>query len=1008
MKLRNVIILLLVLVYSDIYGQISNIRWYNSDNGLPQNSVKDIIKDKHGFLWLATENGLCRYDGNSFLTFEDIKMKNKYMMHFNGSVAQDSIFINSDYFEDALLINNRTVSKALKYKYKIIRDKEIFIGMSKSYYIFGGFDDINNFFLNSKNGRYFVSNESFWFESHNNQSPKYISPSFSKKALTDTFLLDDNVFYIDKKEKKSYLFTPNGLKPIASDALILDKKSIIYWQGVTGKSFLVNSDAVYAIKFEKDKLTLSFICLIPEFTSYNINSIFFDDEYNKLYLGSLTNGLAILNLKSFDVATHENDNFDKVIYAHTPIDSSSVMTPNGKVFRKHGMVKNYSLDLIKDKYGIIHGPDNSFWVKNYTIMYQITNSANNKMVLSDSIDYNKRITAIFDLENQVAAAVEERDWIRETGVAKGELYFFEGFDFKKITEKYVFEKNVSSLVSLGDSITLVGCREGLYLLNRKTKTQKLIPGSEFLSIRNLQQTSSGAIWLMTNGAGLYLFKNNKLLLMPTDKNAALLNTHCILEDHEKNMWISTNNGLFKIPENELLAFAKNSSKKIYYYSYTKVDGFNTNEFNGACTPCGNKLDNGDFTFPSLDGIVFFNPKKIQAYYPKNDLYVERATIDEKKKVTFKDLIELENDFFRAHLFIDIPYFASFENLYIETFLEGKSNKWERIENGIYTLTNLEHGLYKLKIRVLTSPNVTFKYKEINIKVKALFYQKLWFKIVVFFVFLILLFLIYKIRVNYLIINNKKLETLINDNTKELRQSLLEQKSLKNNIEKESMQQKKLIGTIGHDIATPLKYLSYITTEVANMSAKEFEENKELIYSMRNSSEELYNFTNTLKDYAYLCNENTQKEKETFNLFNIIEEKRRLFEEICKIKSIAFINLINPKINIYTNPNILKVILHNLIDNAVKYTDKGEIIVSFKQSNSFLTIEISDTGIGMDKILITYYHSLQLNSSNDKLMLQKFNIGLHLVVQLLPIIEGKISFKKKQPKGTVILLTIKKI
>ena len=52
--------------YLDNYA----VSHYTDENGLPQNSVKSIAADKNGFIWLATENGLVRFDGQRFYTFD--------------------------------------------------------------------------------------------------------------------------------------------------------------------------------------------------------------------------------------------------------------------------------------------------------------------------------------------------------------------------------------------------------------------------------------------------------------------------------------------------------------------------------------------------------------------------------------------------------------------------------------------------------------------------------------------------------------------------------------------------------------------------------------------------------------------------------------------------------------------------------------------------------------------------------------------------------------------------
>ncbi|RXM59651.1 two-component regulator propeller domain-containing protein, partial [Chryseobacterium sp. CH1] len=61
--------LFLSCIYLNVSGQHHTSTWYNIDNGLPQSSAKAIVKDKYGFIWISTENGLVRYDGSSFITF---------------------------------------------------------------------------------------------------------------------------------------------------------------------------------------------------------------------------------------------------------------------------------------------------------------------------------------------------------------------------------------------------------------------------------------------------------------------------------------------------------------------------------------------------------------------------------------------------------------------------------------------------------------------------------------------------------------------------------------------------------------------------------------------------------------------------------------------------------------------------------------------------------------------------------------------------------------------------
>jgi ligand-binding sensor domain-containing protein len=70
-KIIRRLILLLVLIDAAVYGQPLNLKFEHitSENGLPQNTIHGIAKDKYGFMWFGTWSGLCRYDGYTFKTY---------------------------------------------------------------------------------------------------------------------------------------------------------------------------------------------------------------------------------------------------------------------------------------------------------------------------------------------------------------------------------------------------------------------------------------------------------------------------------------------------------------------------------------------------------------------------------------------------------------------------------------------------------------------------------------------------------------------------------------------------------------------------------------------------------------------------------------------------------------------------------------------------------------------------------------------------------------------------
>ena len=975
--------------------------WYTPENGLPQSSVKDIVKDKYGFIWLSTENGMARFDGINFEIYNNFTVNNHNLINFFGAVSRDSILIKNAFDENLLVIKERkaTVFKG-NWKNKILKhvhSKEFQPYVKKTFS--DKIDPKINFYIQCKEGTYYFDKETFYYQNHKTNEEISIPLSLNTISLNDCFAFNESIFYIDRNSKKIIQIQKGTISYIEANPLLFSKNSKLYWSQVNNQFFIFNNNELHIGFLEKNRLnTQKLIHSIP-FDDNGIFSIYYDPNYSKLYIGTPADGLCIMTFQKFKGIKKSNSVEDAIVYAHLPFDKNSIIDPKGIVFNKNGVVKDFNFQGITDKYSMTYDAQGNIWVKSYFTLYKYEKEKN--YTLTDSLRSKVAMESIYNFEDFNAICYIENGFY---GVLK--LYKKEGF--KEEIQKFKFEKNINYVKKISSDSLLVGTRDGLYSVAIKKNEIHRIDKINSFNVRNIIKTSSGNVWILSAGKGFYLLKGKELIKMPLDKKKSLQIVHCILEDKNNAFWISTNNGLFKIQETELIKHVKDSKYSVKYYEYNKHDGFNTNEFNGGCTPNGTILKNGAFIFPSLDGFVFFNPDSIKNYYPNKKIFVEKARINNKKIEYFKKTLYLENDFYRVDLYVDAPYFSKPDNLYREAWIDGKSHSWESIEkNGIFSITNLEYGTYTIKFRMLTSATGDYSYDSIKLIVAPLFYQTLAFKISVCIIILFFLYLIYKFRSNYLIKKNSALEKIVNERTLEIKKTVINLEKLKEQLKKESIQQKKLIGSISHDITTPIKYLSITAQNLYYSDENDVKLKKKYLESLYKSSLELYNFTMALKDYAVLYSAESKSASIAYNLNELVQEKVNLFSSISKDKKIEILNRVNKNLTSNISKNIIAVIIHNLIDNAVKYTDSGSIYILASETIENLIIEVSDTGIGMSIEQIKYYENLQINVENEKLLLQKYGIGLNLVLQLLNIINGTISFNSINNKGTSVKISIKK-
>src|SRR5690606_2443274 len=134
--------------------------------------------------------------------------------------------------------------------------------------------------------------------------------------------------------------------------------------------------------------------------------------------------------------------------------------------------------------------------------------------------------------------------------------------------------------------------------------------------------------------------------------------------------------------------------------------------------------------------------------------------------------------------------------------------------------------------------------------------------------------------------------------------------------------KKLIKTITHDIKSPLKFMAitgkYVYNKLENNNANGLKAEIESTYT---SSAQLYHFVDEFLEYA---KDADNSESEPYFLAELVAEKISFFQNIALSKKIQLFNHISKKIIIRLNKHLVSIIIHNLLDNAIKNTNRGEI------------------------------------------------------------------------------------
>ncbi len=197
---------------------------------------------------------------------------------------------------------------------------------------------------------------------------------------------------------------------------------------------------------------------------------------------------------------------------------------------------------------------------------------------------------------------------------------------------------------------------------------------------------------------------------------------------------------------------------------------------------------------------------------------------------------------------------------------------------IFRLSDIEPGQYNLLIRFLSSEDGQFVYKSFPVEVEAYFYQTLIFKILVVGFLILILIIIVQTRTNFLRLKNKVLKNTIVNKDKELEET-------NNKLRSESDYQKKLVESISHDITTPVKFIALLSQELTQ--SDDIKTQKKYFDSIYKTSEQLYKFTLSLKEYTELYKQENTTEEE-YLIYDLIETKNYYLKKLQHRKILSYI------------------------------------------------------------------------------------------------------------------------
>ena len=878
-------------------------------SGLPSNSVYDIFQDSKGFMWFATGKGLCRYDGNNFKTFTADFQTSKsgsciaedafgriWYANFDGflyyvekgslkalpqktslgyyrfGIIQNELFLIQP---EAILVYDL---KSLKVKAKhIINDKEVRFcyATKEKFYVLGNY----LYELGNKNGiKKYKLPEDFYAE--------IITPiinTWNQKLIINS--KSTAIYYSFEKGKFSKFKLNNSIDFTQNTAITDDAIWICTPNGMHKIDLLSNQNKIY-------------------FTDQNISYIL-KDKHNNYWISTLNKG--VLFIQDF------SNNFIDL----QPRPNSLSLGKN-EVFIGAEKDLIYKLNCKNLQTEIIYESKS-----NHSISQIFADTINEKVFFNsfkfNILNKNNQITNEFSIAIKDIKKVDKKYF---SFAASGLLGIFCVDKNLKSSWDTIFEKNKKEDFS--------GFNQALLLNNTNGKS------TEYNAINNTiyYATNNGLIAITNDGKTQELkHKNETLFLVKIQKykdNIIGLSTA------EKLYSINAENVVtrFKLPdfiakEKFNRFFIRNqycylfSTNSVYEYDFETQNTQKVISLSNDIEATDVILKNNQLFFATSKGIVIKNRNEI-GNFPKPKLIINEIQINGNRREIdqLKELNPDEND-----IAINFSTLAFVPNESYSVSYKINNSEWKTLDlnDKNLKLYSLASGNYTIQLAI-NHDNLKIDLQTIQFEIKKPFWLKPIFLFGFGFVFLGLIYALYKFQI-------RKLE--------KRNQLLLEKVNLEKNLNQSKLK------AIKSQMNPHFFYNALNTIQSFILS----NEKKQAVSYLSKFS----NLTRTILEMTEKETISIAEEVKTLSLYLDIEKAR--FEE-----DFNYHILVDDEIDA-ENIKIPTMLLQPYVENAVKHgllhkLGKKAVTIHFQKETEHIKISIDDNGIGRQK-------STELNAIKNK-------------------------------------------
>jgi len=974
-------------------------RVWNADSGLPQASVRAIAQTRDGYLWAGTEDGLVRFDGVRFVVFDT---RNTHELKSNEITALlagagNDLWIGTDggglsHYEegrfttytagsgissDAILSLYRDPSGALWIGTDGGGLDRFANGQFTVYSIRNGMPDATVFSIcGAADGGLWLGMRSGLVHFKDGSVRRYTTlDGLAGNEVHAVYLAHDGSLWAGSNHGLSRFangrFQTYTVRTGLPSNLILSLR-----EDAAGALWMGTGDAgvarYYGGKFSSYGPKQGFVSDVV-FTT-------FEDQEGNLWIGTGAGGLVRLRDGSFTTITSREglssdpilgvfEDRDGAIWAGT-FGTGVDRIQNGKVrvlTKRDGLSSNKIFSIAQDASG--------------DIWFGTRDGGLDRYHAGRITVYRRKDGIPCDF---VACLYVDRKGTLWVGT-RGGLSRFDGKRFFTYTTKDGLSSDfVLSLYQDSQGALWVGTHGGGLnrFQNGRFTTFTTRDGLSNNVVMSITGDPDGTLWIATNGGGLDRFRDGKFVTYSSRNGLYEDGILSMVDDGLGYLWLTSDRGIFRVSKRRLQEFAEHRVHWIEPRAFDLSDGLKSLDCNGAFQPSCWRGRDGRLYFPTMKGLSVVDPAHLTEESAAPRVRIERVFAD-GKGYNPSGLIRLPPGEGRLEFDFTALSFAAPERVRFRYQLRGFDRNW--VEAGtrrVAYYTNIPPGKYTFQVAAANGSGIwSDPGASVSLRLEPHIYQSYPFAIFCALSAFGLAYGAYRIRMQRVRAHEAKLIALVNERTyaleqheaalrrsrdelaarvlelkaenRERRRAQQELKVAKEQAEAANRAKSEFLANISHEVRTPLNGI--IGMVQLALESELTPEQRQCLELAASSADLLLSIINDLLDFSKIEAGKLELEAVEFGLRRHLDRTIRSMGVRAAQKGLELICRISPRVpeRLIGDPIRLTQILVNLIGNAIKFTERGSVLVRIELDRRegedvCLRFTVSDTGIGIPR------------------------------------------------------------